>query len=97
MSVVHCTIHGLGFVFGTVLMCLCLPVGCFILKGENYGFLKDKILEKGNGPIQEESNVIWKKCLASLEELGKRFLENQKGFGCKPRKACGGMGRFKTH
>lgn len=66
--------------FGTVLMCLCLPVGCFILKGENYGFLKDKILEKGNGPIQEESNVIWKEMSSITRRVGKEILGESKGF-----------------
>lgn len=37
---------------------------------------------------------MWNECLASLKEHKRKFLDNN-GVSCNPRKAGGGVGRFK--
>lgn len=58
-----------------------------------YSSIKHQVLEIGNGPIKEDSNVWWNEMSSFIEKI---FLENQTGVGCNICKVGGGVGDLKS-
>lgn len=57
------------------------------LKGENYGLVKDKLLEIGNWPIEEETNVMWNEMSSIIQRVAKEILDEPKMCGLLSKKS----------